>query len=456
MTKAFSEKASIYCDESGNTGSNLMPKTDLFFVYAWVLLKKDQEDLLIHQLHHLFSEEGLPVSYELSSVKLWQSARGRARWVRVLELAYEAGAYIYLSIVEKRFELCVRVASTYLDSDHNPSVDASLLTVEFRRSFHNAIYTSISTSLLTRFLQASHSDDVPELKRIGLIIGRQLSLHPDARVANAASVMLAGIDDIYRFGKHLDGAPKNIHLSNSQATAFLPSLIYLDMALNTHSLKAHLIRDQDMQFGEILDYAFELLSRPPSPMRNFLSCSEEMSSHAIGIQIADLAAGIATRVFSAKFSGRTLKAEGWSIWKSLRASLTRGNWSYQLTSELAESKLNPLWDDKFGPSFLEKPSIIDKDNPLRCNCGTLITSGKISDFYLHVIEQHPSGEIIGLACPICGELVPLFLGSCHEIIDHSIDPPFRGDFYFEMRKNHAVLQLVKASGVKITALAPKT
>ncbi len=449
------ELATIYCDESGNTGPDLLSQTDLFFVYAWVLLTKDQEDLIASQLHPLLEKEGISHSYELSAVKLWQSSRGRTRWSHVLHLGHMAGATIYVSFVEKLFELCVRVASTYLDPDHNPKVNNHLITVEFRRLFHNAIYTSIPRELLARFLRACHSDDVPELKSIGLTLGRQLGLHPDPRVAHGADVIIAGLNDVYRFGQRLEGVPKNIHLSNSQSTAFLPSLIYLDSALGSHNLKARIVRDQDMQFGEILDFTYEFLSGPPSPLVNIVSCIEEISSRSVGIQIADLAAGITERVLTAKLAGQSLKPDGLAIWKSLRASLSRGNWSYQLTSETTESKLASLWDYSYGPDFLDDTSVINKDNSPKCSCGASIPIGQMRDFYIHVIDQHPHGSVMGLPCRFCKELTPLFLATCHEVIDHSIDPPFRGDFYFEMQKDYAVLQLLRASRVRIKPPALK-
>lgn len=455
MRPITAEIATIYCDESGNTGSDLLSKTDLFFVYAWVLLTKNQETLLASQLSLFLEKECLPLSYELSSVKLWQSSRGRRRWSKIMQLVYEAGTTIYISIVEKKFEICVRIASTYLDPDHNPKVDRYMMSIEFRRFFHNVIYSSISSELLTRFLRACHSDDVPELKRIGLILSRQLSLHPDQRVVHIAHVIMSGLDDIYRFGERLEGAPKNIHLSNCQVTAFFPSLIFLDSALGSHNLKARLIRDQDTQFGEILDFTYEFLSRSPSPMHNFIACSEEISASSIGIQIADLAAGIAARIFTAKVAGQNLKPNAWNIWKSLRMSLSRGNWSYQLTSGQTESKLASLWDFRYGPNYLNEATVADKNSRLKCSCGELIASGEIRDYYIHVMEQHPDGQVIGLPCRICNELIPFMMATCHEIIDHSIDPPFRGDFYFDMQKDYAVLQLIKISHLKIEAFQPK-
>lgn len=91
MTHMHDELATIYCDESGNTGPDLLSKADPFFVYAWVLLTKEQETVIASQISELLKRENLPLSTELHSVTMWQSTRGRRRWDEVLRIVHNAG-----------------------------------------------------------------------------------------------------------------------------------------------------------------------------------------------------------------------------------------------------------------------------------------------------------------------------------------------------------------------------
>ena len=116
MTEMHTELATIYCDESGNTGPDLLNKTDPFFVYAWILLTKEQEASLLAR-YQPPKKEGLPLSTELHAVKLWQSTRGRRRYDQVLRIVHNAGL-AFITYSEKVFQVCTMIVDTYLDPDH--------------------------------------------------------------------------------------------------------------------------------------------------------------------------------------------------------------------------------------------------------------------------------------------------------------------------------------------------
>lgn len=450
MIDPINEIATIYCDESGNTGPDLLSKTAPFFVYAWVLLTKEQEGNIAGHVSDLLERENLPLSTELRSVKLWQSTRGRRRYDEILRIVHNAGVNVFITYSEKLFEVCVLIVETYLDPLHNPEVRGHLLDIGFKRLLGNSIYNSISKDLLKSFLTACNTDDVEVLRSVGSRLANQLALHPDDSVSHAARVMAAGLEDFYRFGQRIQDAPQNINLTSGHMTVFTPALLYIDSMLDTFRLKARLVRDQDIQFGGVLNSAYEFLLQPPLQIKNIVSSEEGISSQSIGLQVADLAAGITARIFNAKYNRRSLKPDQWSIWKSLRGSLLRGNWSYQLTSEDCEARLGSLWEYTDG-SWYERGAIEEKntDNQMRCNCGQIISSGKMRDFYGHVLDCHPEGQLLGVPCNVCGELIPFGLGVCHQVREHGIEPPLRGDFFGDMENDYEVLQKIRERGIKI-------
>ena len=451
MVDPPNEVATIYCDESGNTGPDLLSKASPFFVYAWVLLTKEEEDIIASQISDLLKRDNLPLSTELRSVKLWQSTRGRRRYDEVLRIVHNAGGNVFITYSEKLFEVCVLIVETYLDPLHNPRVDGHLLDIEFKRLLGNVIRNSISENLLRLFLNACNIDDVDALRSVGSTLAKQLALYPDDRVSHAAQVMAAGLGDFYRFGQRIQDAPKNINLRSSHATVFTPALLFIDSTLDSLRMRANLVRDQDIQFGEVLDFAYKFLSQPPFRLRNIISSEEGISSQSIGLQVADLAAGVTARVLNAKYNRRSLKPNCWSIWKSLRGSLLWGKWSYQLTSDDCEARLSSLWEFTDGAWYeggLAKEK--SKDDLMRCStCGQIISSGRMCDFYQHVLEYHPDGQLIGFLCDICGELIPFGLGVCHKVRDHGIKPPLRGDFYGDMQNAYEVFQKIRKRRLKI-------
>ena len=46
----------------------------------------------------------------------------------------------------------------------------------------------------------------------------------------------------------------------------------------------------------------------------------------------------------------------------------------------------------------------------------------------------------------------MWLGVCHEVIEHRIEPPFRGDFYSDMHRDYEVLQAVLKAKVRIVEI----
>jgi hypothetical protein len=450
MNDSGNEIATIYCDESGNTGPDLLSKSDPFFVFAWVLLTKDQEANVASKISDLLKKEGLPLSTELHSVTMWQSTRGLRRWDEVFRILHNAGGTVFITYSEKVFELCVFIVETYLDPDHNPEVRGHLPDIEFKRLLGNTIRSSISEDLLRFFLKACNADDIAALKSFGTTLARLLALHPDNRISSVARVVNAGLDNFYRFGERIQNAPANMHLTSGHITLFSLPLLYINEKLDNFQLKARLVRDKDLQFGEALDLAYKTLSELSPDLWNIVSSEEGKSSQLRGLQIADLAAGITARVLRAKYAKHSLKPNQWAIWKSLRGSLLWGTWSYQLTSNECEARLLPLWNDDYpNESWYEGEKAEVTNDLAKCSCGQTIPSRKLRDFYLHVLEHHPDSHVMGVPCSICNELIPFGLDACHQIIEHGIKPPFRGDFYGEMQSDYEVLQRVKKRGLKI-------
>jgi len=185
-------------------------------------------------------------------------------------------------------------------------------------------------------------------------------------------------------------------------------------------------------------------------LKNLVGCEEKISGESIFLQLADLVAGASERVLRAKSHNKNLKQINRSIWDSLRLSMPVGKWTYQLTSDSCETSLNSLWDYKTLPQLSSHN--IDDNNPLRCNCGEVIKSGKIRDYYVHIMSTHPIATVEGIRCQFCNKLIPFWLCTCHDIIDHKMEPPLRGDFYGDMQKDYEVLQAVLKYGIQIVEM----
>lgn len=443
--------ACIFVDESGNKFDEEMLKQSPFFVYAWLLLTKKQEEYINHRVSELLDREGVPRGSELRAINLWASARGRRRFHELMCIVHDSDARAYVTFTEKRFEICVLICETYLDYAENSTNKydeiSELQKRVFKRKLMNVLYNTLTDDFLNEFRDACAQDDVELISRIGNRLANMLALHPDQEMSIAAKVFAEGSKTPYRFGRRFPDGPKNAHLITSHFSLFSISLVFFESELASLGLKASIIRDQDSVHGEALDFVYNFLV-DGLHFKNLAGCREKVSAHSIGLQLADLIAGASERVLRAKSHHKDLAQINRSIWASLRLSLALGKWTYQLTSDSCEAALESLWDYKTLPQPRSKGAV-DRGNPLRCNCGELIASGQIRDFYLHVVRAHPDAQVIGIRCQFCKELIPFWLGACHDVIDHHIEPPFRGDFYGDMQKDYDVLQTILRSGITI-------
>ena len=382
---------------------------------------------------------------------MWASVRGLRRFSELMHIIYESGARAYITFTEKRFEICVLICETYLDYlANNTSKINEYLEHEkciFKQKLMNVVYHSVADDFLYEFRNACARDDSELLNKLGARLSNMLALHPDRDVSSTARMFMEGSKTPYRFGRRFPDGPKNLHLITSHLSLFSTTLIFFESELASHGLKAKIIRDQDSVHGEALDFVYGFMVKELQ-LKNLVSCREKVSADSIGLQLADLVAGASERVLRAKIRKNNLAQINQSIWGSLRLSLALGKWTYQLASDSCEIALDSLWDYRTLPQLYSNKTV-DPKNPLRCSCGKLISSGKIRDYYSHVIGAHPTAEILGLRCQFCKKLIPLWLGACHDVVEHHIEPPFRGDFYGDMQKDYEVLQAILKSSIKI-------
>jgi len=357
--------ASIFVDESGNKFDKDMFKQSPFFVYAWLLLTKDQEDNINLRVSELLHREGIPKASELRAINMWKSARGRRRFNELMHIIQDSGARAYVTFTEKKFEICVLICETYLDYlDNNTNKFDEYLEHQkriFKRRLMNAIYHSVTDDFLNEFRDACARDNTELISKIGAQLANMLALHPDREISRTARMFSEGSKTPYRFGRRFPDGPKNAHLITSHLSLFSIALSFFESELASQGLKAKIIRDQDSVHGEALDFVYDFMVKGLQ-IKDLIGCDEKVSADSIGLQLADLVAGASERVLRAKSHNKNLAQINRSIWASLRLSLVLGKWTYQLTSDSCEIALSSLWDYGTLPESRSNETV-DYNNP---------------------------------------------------------------------------------------------
>lgn len=296
----------IYCDEFGNTGGRLLDPAQPVLVYAFLMLQSVAMETVGEGVR-LLLQEGAASPSELKSSQLLKSRLGRRRLEEIGNHLSNVGARICLSIVEKRYQACSLIRDTYLDPFEHEFAPREVGTRRFAQKFADACYDTLSDGRLVEFLTAVDDDDPQEIAAIGRRLFETLRLHPDEFVSHAAHCIETRADKVFRRGQRHPELPKNSHIPASQYAGFHPGLDCVEACLRAMGETGSLLRDQDAQFGKTLDAAYAIgreLDQHPGAfaygaerrLDSIESCASASSEQQLGIQLADLAAGLVGRV----------------------------------------------------------------------------------------------------------------------------------------------------------------
>ena len=296
----------IFCDEFGNTGGRLLNAEQPVFVYAFMILQPGALSAVEERLDLMLGESAAAPS-ELKSAQLLRSERGCDRYAKIGQWLGELGVRVCLSIVEKRYQACSLIRDTYLDPLEHEFAPEEIGTRRFAQTFADACYDTLSDDRLGEFLAAVDGDAPESIAAIGRRLFETLRLHPDHFVSHAAHCIETRPDKVFRRAQRHSDLPKNSHIPTSQYAAFHPGLDCLEACLRTMGETGSLLRDHDAQFGEVLDEAYAI-GRELDQHRgaceygalrrldSIESCSSAPSAQQLGIQLADLAAGLVGRI----------------------------------------------------------------------------------------------------------------------------------------------------------------
>lgn len=220
-----------------------------------------------------------------------------------------------MSVVEKRYQACVMIVETYLDPLLHERAPPELYLPRFRQQFADACYDFLNDGRLTDFLTSVRSDDPVKIAEAGRRLSTTLQFHPNEFVSEVARVMETRADHVFRYSQKLPDLPDHSNLPATQYAAFYPGLELVDAHLEHAEATGELTRDEDLQFGEVLDLAFSRSHsldaeayRRRLPLTRIRSCRSAPSAGDTGIQLADLVAGLFGRVASQAVLSRAIPA----------------------------------------------------------------------------------------------------------------------------------------------------
>lgn len=328
-------------------------------VYAFLMLQPAALEILGERVR-LLLQKGAASPSELKSSQLLKSHLGRWRFEEIGRCLSDVGARICLSIVEKRYQACSLIRDTYLDPFEHAFAPHEAGTRRLAQKFSDACYDTLSDDRLVQFLNAVDDDDPEAIAAVGRRFFETLRLHPDEFVSHAAHCIETRADKVCRRGQRHPGLPKNSHIPATQYAGFHPGLDCLEACLRAMGETGPLLRDHDAQFGEVLDMAYAVgreLDQHPSAraygaqhrLDSIESCASASSEQQLGIQLADLAAGLIGRVARNVCAQSPANEELCRIFESWRGTLLDMRRHFVMVSD---AKLVDMAPTLFGKDYI--------------------------------------------------------------------------------------------------------
>lgn len=155
--------AILYCDESGNTGSNYNDLDQPFYVLASLIVTDGDAQPLEGFIHDL-RRDGAVQSPEVKAGALIKTSRGRHALGGFLAKLMDPRFAVFVSVYEKRFGICARIVDDCLDGVYNSRVDIGLLEDPGRKQqISNRLYERLADETLRWWADAWRKGDRSQL-----------------------------------------------------------------------------------------------------------------------------------------------------------------------------------------------------------------------------------------------------------------------------------------------------
>ncbi len=249
--------AHAYCDESGNTGANLLdPRQPLLLVGGWLV-----NDGIVEVAERVVREYISilkPRDNELHGVQLLKSEIGTFSILNLMHDFYKLYCPPICQILEKRFLLAGTVHEVFMDPDSNPYVsDEFVFMWEGKHELVEKVY-SLPDEILAGFAEAFNTLDRSLLLDSLRNIATALTSQSDGELADFMLGSLPNIDKIIE--KHNIGRTRfdTITLNTPNVASFhmfFHSLEHVGRMAEIPEIT--LVHDESQQFEAVFRMVFE-------------------------------------------------------------------------------------------------------------------------------------------------------------------------------------------------------
>ena len=285
----------LYLDESGNTGTNMLDENQPFYVYAGWLVNNDDKNNVINYIQESFKKVN---AQELKSVNIIK--RYRPQLYNFLQNAIHNGMHPFYYVFEKKYYICCKIVETFFDYAHNKNVPIQItFDYERKKEICNAIYGNTELLEIFSHLLTESTITIEEMQKAKELLVNSMNsfelLSYKRMVSNVTNDEL--YDMISEFECLAEGDNK---IRQSPGGTELFSLINeVEKLMKIENKTAKIVVDELAKKTFINDIKSIIDNR--SLFTQIIDLETEKSNENIIIQAADLLSGYTNAVYKNDF-----------------------------------------------------------------------------------------------------------------------------------------------------------
>ncbi|WP_432799628.1 DUF3800 domain-containing protein [Poriferisphaera sp. WC338] len=299
----MSTNATVFCDESGNSGPNYLDNNQPFYVLAGWLVK-DADIEAVNNYIASFKNEHFPQRKELKASAILRNEHSKQICASFFNKLNELKCLPIYLVAEKRYCVAGKIVETFIDPTYNDIVnDAFTNDVQTKQEIANTLYNTLSDKTIALFAQAYRQPTADGLKEALEHVERVIESEVSPELSKLIGGCKSHIADIANAEAEISDLGEVFATLNTPCLVnFLMQMEYLGRIGHVNSLT--LIHDQQHTYQEGYEKIYELHRRMPRiftlhPQSNLIYSNlehvtkfEMMDSKSSPlIQAADLLAG---------------------------------------------------------------------------------------------------------------------------------------------------------------------
>lgn len=254
----------IYCDESGNTGSNFLDEKQPLYVVSGWMIERNSSYRAKEKVISL-RKENFPHMKELKGARLLKTSKGRSFCSNFLKEMGQVGCVPFFIVAEKRYCLAAKIVEAFFDSEYNDRISTTLGWNNHVKKLIAEIIYNISGESIEKFAEVHKSPSIANIKSTQIQLIKEFRENGYDQLAYAVEGSNNHLHKILEEEIYTEHGMEKRAMKTINYTVFYSFIQLIELfSRNMNFKKVRMIHDEIAQFQRVFPEIFQLFSQSKS------------------------------------------------------------------------------------------------------------------------------------------------------------------------------------------------